>query len=103
MDAISFCYWLRGFLELAEPSKITAKQIEEINNHLDLVLHKVTPTTSKTLQPNTVPLQFRRTTVPDWVPNAPMQDLRVYVGDIDKEMSIKDGLISFNQEAQCSC
>lgn len=44
MSPISFCYWLRGFLEIAQPEKIKEWQIGIINEHLDLVLEPVTPT-----------------------------------------------------------
>ena len=43
MDAMNFCYFLRGFLEITSPQNITEQQIKIINDHLDLVLNKVTP------------------------------------------------------------
>lgn len=40
MTSERFCYWLQGFLELAEPEKLTPKQVEVIKNHLSLVFEK---------------------------------------------------------------
>jgi hypothetical protein len=37
-----FCYWLQGFLELADPKRLTASQVKMIQQHLDLVFTKVT-------------------------------------------------------------
>ena len=42
MEPIHFIYWLRGFLEIAEPRKIRQPEIDIINEHLDLVLTPVT-------------------------------------------------------------
>lgn len=42
MTAHDFGYWLRGVLEVAEPSCLNAKQIDIINKHLDLVMTPVT-------------------------------------------------------------
>ena len=43
MNPENFCYWLQGWLELQNPQAITALQVKEIQNHLDLVFTKVTP------------------------------------------------------------
>ncbi len=43
MTATEFCYWLRGFIEIAEPQAMSERQLKIINDHLDLVLHKETP------------------------------------------------------------
>ena len=43
MTAEMFVYWLQGFMEIANPETITKEQIQEIRNHISLVLHKVTP------------------------------------------------------------
>lgn len=42
MDPLNFVYWLRGYLEIAQPKKIKQAQIDIINKHLDLVLLPVT-------------------------------------------------------------
>lgn len=39
-----FVFWLNGFMELAKPESINERQTQEIKNHLNLVLNKVTPT-----------------------------------------------------------
>jgi hypothetical protein len=43
----SFCYWLQGYLELSQhldgPKGLNERQVEEIKNHLNIVLTKVTP------------------------------------------------------------
>lgn len=38
-----FCYWFKGFLEVADPEKLNAKQLQIVKDHLDLVFNKVTP------------------------------------------------------------
>lgn len=43
ISPLSFCYWLRGHLEIGKPTNLNQDQITEIQNHLDLVLTKVTP------------------------------------------------------------
>jgi hypothetical protein len=47
MTPENFCYFLQGFLELSQhsdgPKHLNEKQIEEIKNHLKLVMTKVTP------------------------------------------------------------
>jgi hypothetical protein len=51
MSPESFCYWLSGFFEISQHSEITqslnAEQVEEIRNHLKLVMSKVTPDISQ--------------------------------------------------------
>ena len=47
MSPENFCYWLQGWLEIQDPKQITEPQIKEIQNHLDLVFTKVTPTVAK--------------------------------------------------------
>lgn len=37
----NFVYWLRGFLEVANPDCITKEQIDIINAHLNLCLNNV--------------------------------------------------------------
>jgi hypothetical protein len=43
MTEQAFVYWLAGFLELADPKTLDAKQVQIIKDHLALVLTKVTP------------------------------------------------------------
>ncbi len=46
MQPINFCYWLQGWIELQNPNEITPVQLQEIKNHLSLVLEKKTPNLS---------------------------------------------------------
>lgn len=43
MSTQDFCFWLQGWFEIQKPQSITATQLQEIKNHLDLVFNKVTP------------------------------------------------------------
>lgn len=44
MTPENFCYWLRGYIELADrDASLSPNQIKIINDHLDLVMTKVTP------------------------------------------------------------
>lgn len=84
MEPLNFAYWLRGYLELAKPTKLNAEQIQEINNHLDLVLKKVTPNNAKTL-----PKGLKHYEKDQWI--LPASDCPNPFG------------VSFNQETCCSC
>ena len=42
MNPINFVYWLQGFLEIGNPTSIDEKQVQEIKNHIALVLDKQT-------------------------------------------------------------
>jgi hypothetical protein len=42
MTPENFVYWLQGFMEIAKPTYLDAFQIQEIRNHLALVLDKKT-------------------------------------------------------------
>lgn len=46
MNPINFVYWLQGFLEIGDPKSLNEVQIQEIRNHISLVLTKITPYTS---------------------------------------------------------
>ena len=51
MTPENFCYWLQGYFEISEteragPAPLASLQVEEIKNHLSLVLDKKTPDTS---------------------------------------------------------
>lgn len=43
MTPENFVYWLQGFLEIGKPTVMNEEQVQEIKNHLALVLNKVTP------------------------------------------------------------
>jgi hypothetical protein len=43
MTPENFVFWLQGFLEIAKPETITSQQIQIINDHMRLVLQKITP------------------------------------------------------------
>ena len=43
MTAESFCYWLQGALELGQQKALTEEQVKIVQDHLNLVLKKVTP------------------------------------------------------------
>lgn len=43
MTDIQFCYWLKGFLETANPKTINEEQTQIIKDHLNLVFNKITP------------------------------------------------------------
>jgi hypothetical protein len=43
MTPNDFVYWLQGFMEIANPTKLDAAQTQVIKDHLSLVLNKVTP------------------------------------------------------------
>jgi hypothetical protein len=43
MEAIQFVYWLQGALELGGQKELTEAQVKVIQDHLNLVLKKVTP------------------------------------------------------------
>lgn len=44
MTPQEFCYWLQGFIEIANPCGMTGEQLQIIKDHLQLVFVKVTPT-----------------------------------------------------------
>lgn len=37
MTPRDFCYWLQGLFEIGEPSELTPRQVEIIQNHLNMV------------------------------------------------------------------
>ena len=49
MNPINFVYWLQGFLEIGDPKSLNEIQIQEIRNHIALVLDKKTPYTQEVL------------------------------------------------------
>jgi hypothetical protein len=56
MTPDSFCYWLKGFVELGEPVTLSKKQLQILKDHLDLVFDKKTPDRSNmTLTPFFLP------------------------------------------------
>lgn len=42
MNERDFCYWLQGYFELNGTRELSAKQVEIVREHLQLVLNKVT-------------------------------------------------------------
>lgn len=47
MTPENFCYWLQGFIEIADPKSLSEKELEMIKNHLNLVfLHSIDPKAS---------------------------------------------------------
>lgn len=43
MTAESFVYWLQGALELGQQKALSEEQVKIVQDHLNLVLKKVTP------------------------------------------------------------
>jgi hypothetical protein len=43
LDAISFVYWLQGALEVGQLKELNEAQVKIVQDHLNLVLKKVTP------------------------------------------------------------
>ena len=53
MTERDFCYWLQGFIELSgnNLSGLSATQVKQISDHLNLVFNKVTPNVVQTNHP----------------------------------------------------
>jgi len=45
MTSDNFIFWLHGFFEIGKPEKLSAVHVQEIKNHIDLVLKRQTPPT----------------------------------------------------------
>lgn len=44
MKAVEFCYWLQGFIEVANPKNVNDEQFDMIKRHLNLVfIHDIDP------------------------------------------------------------
>ena len=43
MTPENFAYWLKGWVELQNPTEITKEQLQIIQDHLNLVFRKETP------------------------------------------------------------
>ena len=43
MEAIHFAYWMQGALELGQLKELNEAQVKIVQDHLNLVLKKVTP------------------------------------------------------------
>lgn len=43
MEALQFVYWLQGALELTQLKELNEAQVKIVQDHLNLVLKKVTP------------------------------------------------------------
>jgi hypothetical protein len=72
----NFVYWLSGFFEISQhsdgPKALNEEQVEEIRNHLNLVLRKVTPEISSTKETQVLPpftdtfqMTYCATSIPD--------------------------------------
>ena len=55
MNDRDFIYWLQGFLEIADPNTLTAKQVQIIKDHLSLVLEKITPPACTSIEERSQP------------------------------------------------
>lgn len=86
MTPENFIYWLNGFLEIAKPTTINEEQIQEIKNHIALVLEKKTPVVQNNVKffnrdlnlPSTTGIPFNGYTP---YPSGPQSDgLVVYKG-----------------------
>lgn len=53
MKENEFVFWLRGFFELSGATTLDEQQVKIINDHIDLVLTKITPTSYQS--PLTIP------------------------------------------------
>lgn len=51
MQERDFCYWLKGFMEIQNPTTLDKDQIQIIQDHLDLVFDKVTPVRTPKVTP----------------------------------------------------
>ena len=76
MSPENFTYWLAGFFEISQhsegPKALNEEQVEEIRNHLNLVLSKVTPEISSTKEtqvptpfPDAFQMTYCATSIPD--------------------------------------
>ena len=52
MDATNFTYWLQGAIELGRITEFDSHQVQVIQDHLGLVIKKVTPQYSIQSPPN---------------------------------------------------
>lgn len=77
MSPENFTYWLAGFFEISQhsdgPKALNEEQVEEIRNHLNLVLRKVTPEISSTKETQVPPpfpdisqMTYCATSIPDF-------------------------------------
>ena len=57
MSPENFAYWLQGYFEIGKSEELTKEQVQEIKNHLKLVLLKLTP--SVTIQPESVKIDSK--------------------------------------------
>jgi len=68
MTPEQFVYWLQGFFEIQESTTLSRKQVQIINDHLQLVFNKVTPNYPMPLSP----------TIPSPTPNTPVYPWWLY-------------------------
>lgn len=62
MNAESFCYWLKGSIELGNITKFDELQVQIIQDHLNLVFNKVTPNYQS---PPSITLPYRGPSISD--------------------------------------
>lgn len=68
MNSENFVYWLQGALELGQQTDLTPAQVKIVQDHLNLVLKKVTPQYSIPQMPATIPGINRPFEVPKFEP-----------------------------------
>lgn len=54
MTPENFCYWLQGYFELSKNYTLTSDQYRIIQDHLNLVFNKQTPSYSTTYTPPSI-------------------------------------------------
>lgn len=49
MTSRDFVYWLQGYFEISDATKLTSKQVEVVKNHLAMVfIHEIDPQIEET-------------------------------------------------------
>jgi hypothetical protein len=92
MSPENFTYWLAGFFEISQhsdgPKALNEEQVEEIRNHLNLVLRKVTPEISSTKETQVPPpfpdisqMTYCATSIPDFskILSTPIGEVKTFV------------------------
>lgn len=54
MNPQNFCFWLQGFMEIANPKELTSEQVQMIKNHLNLVKAPPSPYSDALNYANTI-------------------------------------------------
>lgn len=92
MTSQEFVYWLQGFLEVANPQTIDAKQLQVIKDHIALVLYKVTPNRNQEVEPYVSPFVTHPTIPGRWINSIPMEDLKCVQVTCDRGDKVSDAL-----------